>query len=449
MMELLLNICIYLPLAGIAAILFVRSGRAIKWISLLVTTATFLLSLPLLFNFNIAGSASAQYLTVGDSILSGFDVKYMVGLDGLSLLLFMLTTLFGPIVILCSWDSITKHLAGYYSMLLLLQTASLGVFAALDLIVFYVFFELSLIPMYFLIGIWGGKDRIHATVKFFIYTLVGSLIMLVGLIYLGYDAGAAMEGYVFSTDWRFLSSGGYQIGLVEQTWLFLAFALAFCIKVPLFPFHTWLPYAHTEAPTAGSVVLAAIMLKMGTYGLLRVCLPLFPNAFMEFAPYMATLAVIGIIYGALVAMVQKDVKKLVAYSSVSHLGFVVLGLFAFNTIAIQGALIQMINHGLSTGALFLVVGMIYDRRHTRMIKDFGGIAKVIPVFATLFMISTLASIGLPGLNGFIGEFLILNGSFQSEVLSNNVFTILGATGVILAAVYMLWMYQRVMFGPMK
>lgn len=448
-MELLLNICIYLPLLGIAGILVARNDKATKWISLIVTTATFLLSLPLLFNFDIANTSMAQYLTEGAPIIAGYDIKYLIGLDGLSLLLFMLTTLFGPIVILSSWDSISKHLAGYYSMLLLLQTASMGVFASLDLIVFYVFFELSLIPMYFLIGIWGGKDRIHATVKFFVYTLVGSLIMLVGLIYLGYDAGMFIEGYQFSTDWRFLSGETYQIGLVEQTYLFLAFALAFCIKVPLFPFHTWLPYAHTEAPTAGSVVLAAIMLKMGTYGLLRVCLPLFPNAFTEFAPYMATLAVIGIIYGALVAMVQKDVKKLVAYSSVSHLGFVVLGLFAFNTIAVQGALIQMINHGLSTGALFLIVGMIYDRRHTRMIKDFGGIAKVIPVFAVMFMVSTLASIGLPGLNGFVGEFLILNGSFQSEVLGSTAFTILGATGVILAAVYMLWMYQRVMFGPLK
>ncbi|MDR8390569.1 NADH-quinone oxidoreductase subunit M [Aliifodinibius sp. S!AR15-10] len=448
-MELLLNICIYLPLAGIAALLFTRNEKAIKWISLVVTSAVFLLSLPLLFNFDIAGSATAQYLTVGEPFLNGLDIKYIVGLDGLSLLLFMLTTLFGPIVILSSWNSITKHLTGYYAMLLLLQTASLGVFASLDLIVFYVFFELSLIPMYFLIGIWGGKGRIHATIKFFIYTLVGSLIMLIGLIYVGYDAGSFFNDYAFSTDWRFLSSSEYQVGLVEQTWLFLAFALAFCIKVPLFPFHTWLPYAHTEAPTAGSVVLAAIMLKVGTYGLLRFCLPLFPNAFIEFAPYMAVLAVIGIIYGALVAMVQKDVKKLVAYSSVSHLGFVVLGLFAFNTIAVQGALIQMINHGLSTGALFLIVGMIYDRRHTRMIKDFGGIAKVIPVFAVMFMISTLASIGLPGLNGFIGEFLILNGSFHSEVLGSSVFTILAATGVILAAVYMLWMYQRVMFGPLK
>jgi len=448
-MELLLNLCIYLPLIGIVGILATRNDKATKWISLIVTTATFLLSLPLLFNFDIANSATAQYLTQGSPIMNGLDIKYLVGLDGLSLLLFMLTTLMGPIVILSSWNSVKKHLMGYYSMLLLLQTASMGVFAALDLIVFYVFFELSLIPMYFLIGIWGGKGRIHATVKFFVYTLVGSLIMLVGLIYVGYDAGAVIDGFRFTTDWRFLSGDIYQIGLVEQTYLFLAFALAFCIKVPLFPFHTWLPYAHTEAPTAGSVVLAAIMLKMGTYGLLRVCLPLFPNAFTEFAPYMATLAVIGIIYGALVAMVQKDIKKLVAYSSVSHLGFVVLGLFAFNTIGVQGALLQMINHGLSTGALFLIVGMIYDRTHTRQIEAYGGIAKVVPVFAVMFMIATLASIGLPGLNGFVGEFLILNGTFSSEVIPQNAFVVFAAMGVILAAVYMLWMYQRVMFGPLK
>lgn len=448
-MELLLNLVIYLPLLGIAGILAARNDKATKWISLIVTTATFLLSLPLLFNFDIPNSSTVQYLTEGNPIMAGLDIKYLVGLDGLSLLLFMLTTLFGPIIILSSWDSVKKHLAGYYSMLLLLQTASMGVFAALDLVIFYVFFELSLIPMYFLIGIWGGKGRIHATVKFFVYTMAGSLIMLIGLIYLGYNAGAFIEGFQFTTDWRFLSSDAYQIGLVEQTYLFLAFALAFCIKVPLFPFHTWLPYAHTEAPTAGSVVLAAIMLKMGTYGLLRICLPIFPNAFVEFAPYMATLAVIGIIYGALVAMVQKDVKKLVAYSSVSHLGFVVLGLFALNTVAVQGALIQMINHGLSTGALFLIVGMIYDRTHTRQIKDYGGIAKVVPVFAVMFMIATLASIGLPGLNGFIGEFLILNGTFISEVIPQNAFVIFAALGVILAAVYMLWMYQRVMFGPMK
>lgn len=446
-MEILLNITIYLPLLGIAAILLMKNDAAVKWSSLVVTAATFVLSLPLFFNFDIASSSVPQFVTEGGAIFAGMDVKYLVGLDGLSMLLFMLTTLMGPIVILSSWNSVTKSLKGYYAMLLLLQTASLGVFAALDLVVFYVFFELSLIPMYFLIGIWGGSDKIKATIKFFIYTLVGSLIMLVALLYLGYHAGAAMGGVDFTADWRFISSPEYTIGLVEQTWLFLAFSLAFCIKVPLFPFHTWLPYAHTEAPTAGSVVLAAIMLKMGTYGLIRVVLPAFPNAFMEFAPYMAVLAVIGIIYGALVAMVQKDVKKLVAYSSVSHMGFVVLGIFALNDIAMQGAIIQMINHGLATGALFLIVGMIYDRRHTRMISDYGGIAKQIPIFAVMFMIATLASIGLPGLNGFIGEFLILNGSFSSMLYANKVYAILAATGVILAAVYMLWMFQRVMFGP--
>ena len=448
-METLLNITIYLPLLGIPLILLSKNENMKKWSALLVTSATFLISLPLMFNFDVVNSGAAQYLTEGGRISSTLDIKYLVGLDGLSLLLFMLTTFMGPIVIISSWNSVAKHLSGYLAMLLLLQTASLGVFASLDLLVFYVFFELSLIPMYFLIGIWGGSDRIRATLKFFIYTLVGSLIMLVGLIYVGYDAGSVMSGVNFTLDWRFLSSDIYQIGLVEQTYLFLAFALAFCIKVPLFPFHTWLPYAHTEAPTAGSVVLAAIMLKMGTYGLIRVCLPLFPNAFMEFAPYMATLAVIGIIYGALVAMVQKDVKKLVAYSSVSHLGFVVLGIFALNTVAVQGAIIQMVNHGLSTGALFLIVGMIYDRRHTRMIKDFCGIAKKMPIFTVMFMIATLASIGLPGLNGFVGEFLILNGSFFSELYDNKIFAILAASGVILAAVYMLWMFQRVMFGPLE
>ncbi|HLR89414.1 MAG TPA: NADH-quinone oxidoreductase subunit M [Balneolaceae bacterium] len=446
-MEFLLNLTIYFPLAGVLAFLFFRNDNAVKWISLIVTTITFLLSLPLFFGFDIAGSSVPQYVTEGLAIFPAMDVKYLVGLDGLSLLLFMLTTLFGPIVVLASWNSINKSLIGYYSMLLILQTASLGVFAALDLVVFYVFFELSLIPMYFLIGIWGGSDRIRATVKFFIYTLVGSLIMLVALLYLGFHAGAATEAYTFTSDWRFISGPEYTIGLVEQTWMFLAFALAFCIKVPLFPFHTWLPYAHTEAPTAGSVVLAAIMLKLGTYGLVRICMPIFPNAFAEFAPYMAVLAVIGIVYGALVAMVQKDMKRLVAYSSVSHLGFVVLGIFAFNTIAVQGAIIQMVNHGLSTGALFLLVGMIYDRRHTREIADFGGIAKVMPVMATLFLISSLASIGLPGLNGFIGEFLILNGSFSSELYSNKTFAVVATTGVILAAVYMLWLYQRLMLGP--
>jgi NADH-quinone oxidoreductase subunit M len=446
-MSTLLNITIYLPLVGLIGILLAKTDKQVKWVSFIATLATFIISLPLMFNFDAASSGVQQYVSQSGAWLPGLDIKYIMGLDGLSLLLFMLTTLFGPIVVLSAWNSVSKHVKGFFAMLMILQTASLGVFAALDLFVFYIFFELSLIPMYFLIGIWGGKERITATIKFFIYTLFGSLIMLVGLIYLGYYAGNAVNHGVFTTDWRILASPAFHIGLVQQTYLFLAFALAFCIKVPLFPFHTWLPYAHTEAPTAGSVVLAAIMLKMGTYGLLRFCLPLFPNASMTFAPYLAVLAIIGIIYGALVAMVQKDVKKLVAYSSVSHLGFVVLGIFAMTTISVQGSIIQMINHGLSTGALFLIVGMIYDRRHTREISEYGGIARVVPIFALMFMIATLASIGLPGLNGFVGEFLILTGSFGSTVLGSHAFTIFAAMGVVLAAAYMLWMYRRVLFGP--
>ncbi len=445
-MDTLLNIVIYLPLVGLVGILLAKNDKTVKWISFIATLATFILSIPLMLNFNVAQSGVQQYVTQSGQWMPGLDIKYIVGLDGLSLLLFMLTTLFGPIVVMSAWNSVSKHVKGFYAMLMILQTASLGVFASLDLFLFYIFFESSLIPMYFLIGIWGGENRITATIKFFIYTLFGSLIMLVGLIYLGYDAGMAVNHGVFTTDWRVLAGPNFHLGLVQQTYLFLAFTLAFCIKVPLFPFHTWLPYAHTEAPTAGSVVLAAIMLKMGTYGLLRFCLPLFPNASMTFAPYLAVLAIIGIIYGALVAMVQKDVKKLVAYSSVSHLGFVVLGIFAMTAISVQGSIIQMINHGLSTGALFLIVGMIYDRRHTRLITEYGGIAKIVPVFALMFIIATLASIGLPGLNGFVGEFLILTGTFGSGVLGNEGYAIFAAIGVILAAAYMLWMYRRVLFG---
>ncbi len=445
-MELLLNIVIYLPLFGALLLLFIRRDEWVRWTSLLVTTATFLLSLPLLFQFDISITGTAQYMTVGEPFLGDWDVKYMMGLDGLSMLLFMLTTFMAPIVVLSSWSSVTKHVAGFFSMLLILQTGSLGVFAALDLLMFYVFFELTQIPMFFLIGIWGGEDRIYATVKFFIYTLVGWLLMLVALIYVGYAAGNMVNEGVFTTDWRLITSPEFQLGLVEQTWLFLAFGFAFCIKIPIFPFHSWLPLAHTEAPTAGSVVLAAIALKMGTYAVLRYLIPLFPNAAIAFAPMFAVLGVIGIIYGALVAMVQKDVKKLVAYSSISHLGFVVLGMFAFNTIAAQGAIIQMVNHGLSTGALFIIVGMLYERRHSRLISDFGGVAKMMPVLTVMFMIATLASIGLPGLNGFVGEFLILVGSFNSSVLGSYWYAVLAAVGVILAAGYMLWMFQRVMFG---
>ncbi len=446
-MELLLNIVIYLPLLGALLLLVIRQDEWVRWTSLLVTTLTFILSIPLLLQFDISTTGSVQYLTVSEPLVADWDVKYMMGLDGISLLLFMLTTFMAPIVVLSAWSSAKKHVAGFYSMLLILQTGSLGVFAAMDLFMFYVFFELTQIPMFFLIGVWGGADRIHATVKFFIYTLVGFLLLLVALLYVGYAAGNMVNQGVFTTDMRLLTSPAFQLGLVEQTWLFFAFGFAFCIKVPIFPFHSWLPLAHTEAPTAGSVVLAAIALKMGTYAVLRYLIPLFPNAAITFAPLFAVLGVIGIIYGALVAMVQKDVKKLIAYSSISHLGFVVLGMFAFNTIGAQGAVIQMVNHGLSTGALFIIVGMIYERRHTRMISDFGGIAKKMPVFTVMFMIATLASIGLPGLNGFVGEFLILVGTFNSELLGSYWYAVIGALGVILAAAYMLWMFQRVMFGP--
>lgn len=446
-MELLLQIVIYLPLFGALLLTVFRRDQWVRVISLAITTATFLLSLPLLLQFDTGMAGGAQYLIVSEPLLGDWDVKYIMGLDGISMLLFMLTTFMGPIVVLSAWRSVTRHVAGFFAMLLVLQTGSLGVFAALDLFMFYIFFELTQIPMFFLIGIWGGSDRIYATVKFFIYTLVGWLLMLVALIYVGFAAGNMVNDGVFTTDWRLLTDASFQLGLVEQTWLFLAFGFAFCIKVPIFPFHSWLPLAHTEAPTAGSVVLAAIALKMGTYAVLRYLIPLFPNAALAFAPVFGVLAVIGIIYGALVAMVQKDVKKLVAYSSISHLGFVVLGMFAFTTPAAQGAILQMVNHGLSTGALFILIGMLYERRHTRMIADFGGIAPMMPVFTVMFMLATLASIGLPGLNGFVGEFLILLGSFQSEALGSVWFTVIAASGVILAAAYMLWMFQRVMFGP--
>jgi NADH-quinone oxidoreductase subunit M len=349
-----------------------------------------------------------------------------------------------PISVLSSWTAVRKRQLSYYAFLLILESALIGVFVSLDLLLFYLFFEASLIPMFFLIGVWGGERRIYAAVKFFIYTAVGSLLMLVGIItlyflYHTFDYPALLQ--VMNA--KPLAEFGARV----EFWLFLAFALAFCIKVPLFPFHTWLPDAHTEAPTAGSVILAGVLLKMGTYGLLRFNLALFPNASREWAKVIMVLAVIGIIYGALVAMVQPDVKRLVAYSSVSHMGFVVLGLFSFTELGMQGALYQMLNHGVSTGALFLFVGFIYERRHTRLISEFGGLAKPMPWFSTLFVIASLSSIGLPFLNGFVGEFLILIGTWTSRAVTHSwIVTMLAATGVIWAAVYMLWMLQRVLFG---
>lgn len=442
----LLNLILFLPALGALAVLALGSVSAIRWTSLAVTTVTFALSLALWFGFDPALSTATapQMATRLPWFGGGLDVSYYVGVDGLNLLLLLLTTLLGPIVVLSSWTYIGKAHKGYYALLLLLETGVLGVFAAFDLFLFYVFFELTLIPMVFIIGIWGGEDRIYAATKFVLYTLVGSLLMLVGVIWLGFAAGDA-AGVGFTTDWFKLVAYGVPAG--TQLWLFALFGLAFAIKVPLFPLHTWLPDAHTQAPTGGSVVLAGVLLKMGTYGLLRFVVPFFPNASQTLAMPIAILAVIGIVYGALVAFAQTDVKKLVAYSSVSHLGFVVLGLFAFTIEAVQGALIQMVNHGLSTGALFLIIGMLYERRHTRAMADFGGIATSVPVLTFFMLLSVFASAGLPGLNGFVGEFMILVGSWNSPTVGAPWLIALATTGVVFAAVYLLWMVYRTFYGP--
>ncbi len=444
----LTSLVIFLPLVGAVATLLMRSDNAVRYAALATTTGTFLLSILLWTGFDAAAPANVPQLAdlAGPLLTSAWDIKYYVGIDGLNLLLVLLTTLLGPIVVLSSWTYITKQVKGYYVLLLILQTGMTGVFCAFDLFVFYIFFELTLIPMYFIIGMWGGERRIYAAVKFVLYTLVGSLLMLVALLFLGYEAGDAVNGGVFTTDYFKLLA--FNVPLGTQTWLFFLFALAFAIKVPLFPFHTWLPDAHVEAPTGGSVILAGVLLKMGTFGLVKFCLPFFPNASTDYAMLFAVLAVIGIVYGALVSRAQPDAKKLVAYSSVSHLGFVVLGLFAFNLQAMQGAMIQMINHGLSTGALFLIVGMLYERRHTRLMSDYGGIARVVPVLTFFMVLTALASAGLPGLNGFVGEFMILVGAFSSATLGRPLLIALATTGVILAAVYLLWMLYRTFFGPL-
>ena len=440
----LLTILILLPVAGALALVlysFVAKGREdhYRWVALIATVATFAVSLLLLRGVGLTGAEFGFEENV--SWIGSIRARYHVGVDGVSLWLVLLTTLLMPISVLSSWTAIHKRQLTYYVFLLILESAMIGVFVSLDLLLFYLFFEASLVPMFFLIGIWGGERRIYSAVKFFIYTAVGSLLMLVGIIALYF----IYQSFDYATILQAMSANP----LTEQAefWLFLAFALAFCIKVPLFPFHTWLPDAHTEAPTAGSVILAGVLLKMGTYGLLRFNLALFPGAARAWAPVIIVLAVIGIIYGALVAMVQPDVKRLVAYSSVSHMGFVVLGLFSFTELGMQGALYQMLNHGVSTGALFLFVGFIYERRHTRMISEFGGLATPMPWFSTLFVIASLSSVGLPFLNGFVGEFLILIGMWTSRAVSQAwIVTMLAATGVIWAAVYMLWMLQRVVFG---
>ncbi|MCB9513827.1 MAG: NADH-quinone oxidoreductase subunit M [Candidatus Latescibacteria bacterium] len=432
---------VFLPVLGALPLIVLpasRPGLARAW-TLAVTTVTFVLSLHLWFHFD-TGSAALQF-TQRAPWIAALGIDYAVGVDGISLLMVLLTAFIMPLAVLGSWRAVDDRVRAYHFFLLMLEAGMMGVFVAGDLFLFYVFWEAMLIPMYFLIGIWGGRRRVYAAVKFFIYTMVGSVLMLAAILYL------VVHHHQVAGVWTFdvAAVGATPLHGRPELLACLAFVLAFAIKVPIFPLHTWLPDAHVEAPTAGSVILAGVLLKMGTYGFLRFCLPYFPGAIATITPWMMSLAVIGIVYGALVAMVQEDVKKLVAYSSVSHLGYVVLGVFALNAQGLAGGLLQMLGHGLSTGALFLLVGMIYERRHTRRIEDFGGLAAVMPQFTFFFLLTTLASIGLPGLNGFVGEFLILLGTFKVSIP----FAAVAATGVILGAVYMLWMVQRVFFGPVK
>jgi NADH-quinone oxidoreductase subunit M len=436
----ILSFCIAIPALTALLILFVPSSRtnAVRWTSLIGMIAAFAASLIMLSGFRV-GEAHFQMVENVPWIAS-IGAAWHLGVDGISLFLILLTTLLSVLCIIASWSSINERVKEFHFFFLLLETGMIGVFCALDLFLFYVMWEVMLVPMFFLIGVWGGPRRVYATIKFFLFTMAGSVLMLVGILYIYFHTADPATGkHTFDL---LMATDQAKFALDVQTWLFLAFAVAFAIKVPLFPFHTWLPDAHTEAPTAGSVILAGVLLKMGTYGFLRFCLPMFPLATMKFIPLISVLALIGILYGALVAMVQKDIKRLVAYSSVAHLGFVMLGMFALNIEGLTGSLLQQINHGISTGALFLLVGVLYDRRHTRLVTDYGGVAKVMPIYATLFLIIALSSIGLPGLNGFVGEFLILLGTFAA----NATYAVFGAAGIILAAVYLLWMYQRVFFG---
>jgi NADH-quinone oxidoreductase subunit M len=433
----LLTVVTFLPLAGIVVLLLLnRDDRAwIRNIAFSIASLEFLLSLLLLRGF-APGSSAYQFEEFRNWISP--QIHYHVGVDGISLFLVLLTTFLTPIAMLASWNSVDKRVQGFYIALLALETGTIGVFVSLDMFLFFLFWEAMLLPMYMLIGIWGHGRKIYAALKFMVYTMFGSILMFVAMVALYEISGTFDLPQIQAA----LTSG--QITLAPHTeWLlFGAFFLAFAIKVPLFPFHTWLPDAHTEAPTAGSVMLAGVLLKMGTYGMLRFCVPLFPEAAHRAAPYVATLAIIGIIYGALVAMVQTDLKRLVAYSSVSHLGFVVLGIFAFTPTALQGAVYQMLNHGISTGALFVLAGALYDRRHTYQIEEYGGLATPMPVLAAFFLFASLASAGLPMLNGFVGEFLILVGTFERHAAWASI----AATGVILSGIYLLWLYQRVFFG---
>jgi NADH-quinone oxidoreductase subunit M len=439
----LLTVITFLPAVGALALLFLR-GDDHAWIrrlALTVSAAEFVLSLLLVPGVPVG--AAGYRLEEIHTWIANPHITYHIGMDGISLFLILLTTFLTPIAMLASWQNITQRVKEFFIMLLVLETGVIGVFLSLDLFLFFLFWEVMLLPMYFLIGIWGHERRIYASLKFVLYTMAGSILMFVGIVWLHYLAlQVDVDTFDLPVIQGLLQSGQIALAPRVEMLLFGAFFLAFAIKVPLFPLHTWLPDAHVEAPTAGSVMLAGVLLKMGTYGMLRFCLPLFPEASRKFAPVVAALAIIGILYGALVAMVQPNLKKLVAYSSVSHLGFVVLGIFAFNTISIQGAVYQMLSHGISTGALFVLVGMLYDRRHTFLIREYGGLATPMPRLAALFLLVALSSLGLPILNGFVGEFLILLGTYQHHWR----WASWAAAGVILSAVYLLWSYQRVFFG---
>ena len=435
-----LTLVTFFPLVGVLVLLFLPSEKKnlLRWTALVTSLITFGISLLVLSQFK-ASNPDLQLVARYDWIkVAGWDIRYYLGVDGLSILLLLLTTFLTPISILSTWTAVEERVKDFMLFFLLLEVGMSGVFLAQDLFLFYIFWEFTLVPMYFLIGIWGGPRRIYAAIKFFLYTMAGSILMLLAILWLGIHQGT------FSVP-ELVAKGGIPSDL--QLWLFLAFAAAFAIKVPMWPLHSWLPDAHVEAPTAGSVILAGVLLKMGTYGFLRFNLPLFPEAAVRTAPWMALLATIGIIYGAAVSYAQADVKKLVAYSSVSHLGFVMLGLFALNAQGIQGAILQMINHGLSTGALFLLVGMIYEQTHTREIKVYGGLWKITPIFGTIMLIVSLSSMGLPGLNGFVGEFTILLGAFGSKAIGSPWYAGISALGVIMAAVYILYMFQKMFLGP--
>ena len=434
----LLSLILFTPLVGAIVLLFVRrqSTDMIRWIANVVAGIGFFVSLPLWFWYEPRGT-QWQFIERLPWIPS-IGADYFLGVDGFSALLVLLTTMMGSIAILSSWTAITERVKEYYVFLLLLQTGMIGAFVALDSLLFFLFWEVMLVPMYFLIGIWGSDRRLYSAIKFFLFTLVGSVVMLLGILAIYFEHQAVTGVYSFDiTRFHELS-----LPVDLQWWVFLALFLGFAVKVPMFPFHTWLPDAHTDAPTAGSVILAAVLLKMGTYGFIRFSLPILPEATVEFVPMIISLSIIGIIYGALVALAQRDWKRLVAYSSVSHMGLVMLGMFALTPVGITGSLIQQFNHGISTGALFLIVGIVYERRHTREISEYGGLSKVMPVYAVIFLIMTLSSIGLPTLNGFIGEILILQGVF----VVNKMWAAVAASGIVLGAAYMLWLYQRTMFG---